>query len=142
MDSAKLDQLKEVLNQTWDEDTCFPNSWDESNPCKGQCEPTACVVQDLLGGDIYKIVGDESIGAKGAHFFNVIDGEIVDLTAAQFDGPVAYGKGYKVEGIALGQLRTHGRYNRRQRYENLKGRVAAVMEYPEVAACGLNTEEK
>lgn len=140
MDAAKLDQLKDVLNRVWAEDTCYPGSWNKDIPCKGQCEPTACVVQDLFGGDIYKIVGDESIGAKGAHFFNVIDGKIVDLTAAQFDGPVAYGKGNKVEGLALRQLRTHSRFNRKQRYENLKRRVAEVMDYPGVVARGLNAE--
>jgi hypothetical protein len=77
MDAAKLDQLKDVLNRVWAEDTCYPSSWNKDNPCKGQCEPTACVVQDLFGGNIYKIVGDKSIGAKGAHFFNVIDGAIL-----------------------------------------------------------------
>ena len=129
MDEAKLDQLKIVLNQVWAEDTCYPGSWDKNNPCKGQCEPTACVVQDLFGGDIYKIVGDKSIGSKGAHFFNVIEGNVVDLTAAQFDSPVAYERGKKVEGQAFQQLRTHGRYNRKLRYENLKRKVADEMEY-------------
>ena len=124
MDAAKLDQLKDVLNRVWAEDTCYPGSWNKDIPCKGQCEPTACVVQDLFGGDIYKIVGDESIGAKGAHFFNVIDGKI------------AYGKGYQVEGLALRQLRTYSLFNRKQRYENLKRKIAAIMEYP------LNAEGK
>lgn len=88
MNSAKLDQLKVVLSRAWAEDTCYPGSWNKDNPCKGQCEPTACLVQNLFGGDIYKLVGDDSIGSKGAHYYNFIENQFIDLTAIQFCGSV------------------------------------------------------
>lgn len=142
MDVAKLNRLKKNLNDVWTEDTCFPGLWNENKICMGQCEPTACVVQDLFGGDIYKIVGDNSIGSKGVHLFNIIEGNVVDLTAAQFDNPVAYEKGKKMEGSALRQLRTHRRYNRKQRYEILKRKVSLMMECPVDDVSNFCFEEK
>ena len=153
MDAAKLDQLKDVLNRVWAEDTCYPGSWNKDIPCKGQCEPTACVVQDLFGGDIYKIdinTLQETLVASTGVDAQYIQPSAIDsktntlywayITAGGADSGLL--KGYKVEGLALRQLRTHGRFNRKQRYENLKRRVAEVMDYPGVVARGLNTEKK
>lgn len=123
LNKQELKSFKEKLETAWCEESCYPGSWDPSRPCKGQCEPTACLVQDIFGGDIYKLVGDPSIGSKGAHFFNLIDGEWIDLTAEQFAGTPAYNNGKIVEGRALSQLRTHSRYNRKERYQVLKNKI-------------------
>lgn len=126
LNKQDLEKFKKKIEKAWCEESCYPGSWNASLPCKGQCEPTACLVQEKFGGDIYKLVGDPSIGSKGAHFFNLIDGEWIDLTAKQFDGTPAYDKGKIVEGRALSQLRTHSRYSRKQRYEILKKKIEEI----------------
>jgi hypothetical protein len=59
--------------------------WRADNPACGQCSVTALVVQDACGGEILKTDVD---GAW--HFYNRIDGARWDLTASQFDAPIAY----------------------------------------------------
>ncbi len=59
------------------------SKWREENPAKGQCGVTALVVNDLLGGEIYKT---HCLG--GWHFYNKIDGKVYDFTSSQFDEPI------------------------------------------------------
>lgn len=40
-------------------------------------------MQDLFGGDIYKFVDDESVGSMKGCFFNVVDENVIDLTATR-----------------------------------------------------------
>ena len=77
-----LHQLEDILPQCWSIDTCYPtsiNNWNESNISLGQCAITAVIVNDYLGGNIRKCCVDGI-----SHYFNLIDGEIVDLTKGQF----------------------------------------------------------
>ena len=70
------------ITSAWDRDTCHPafvNKYSNENPAAGQCLVTALAVQDEYGGDIY----DCKVG-RSRHFYNVIDGETVDLTFNQF----------------------------------------------------------
>ena len=70
-----------LLNYGWAEETCSNNAqWDEYNPCAGQSATTALVLQDLLGGDIYSF--DYS---NRNHFYNVINGIIVDMTYTELN---------------------------------------------------------
>lgn len=55
------------------------------NPAKGQCGVTALVVNDILGGGIYKTWLDE-----GWHFYNILDGERKDFTQEQFPCNLEY----------------------------------------------------
>lgn len=59
-----------------------PAGWNASNPAWGQCAVTALVIQDVLGGDLLRVVvGDQT------HYFNRLPGgEVIDLTREQF-GP-------------------------------------------------------
>lgn len=79
----EINKLIYILNHCWDNDTCYPevlNEWSVDNRSLGQCAITSLLVNDYLGGSIYKIIVN-NIG----HYFNLVDNEIVDLTASQFD---------------------------------------------------------
>lgn len=74
----------------WGEDTCYKRGqYTRENPARGQCVPTALLVQDLLGGDIAVCkVGRER------HYFNIVSTDkaragYVDLTGHQYEWPGA-----------------------------------------------------
>jgi len=75
--------LRDALETAWSIDSS--TRWTKDVPARGQCGVTALVVQDLFGGDILK-----TPTAQGTHFYNRVGGHRVDLTASQFDAPVAY----------------------------------------------------
>ncbi len=77
-----LTKIIDLLSLAWSKETCYPKStgdWSTENPSCGQCAVSALVVQDFLGGQIAKIYVNQI-----SHYFNVINGEIIDLTAQQF----------------------------------------------------------
>ena len=81
--SGTLRDLYEELREAWSADTCAPRmraGWTKENRTLGQCSVTAFLVQDLFGGKVYGIPLEEG----GYHCYNVIGGEIFDLTDAQF----------------------------------------------------------
>ena len=83
MTKADLDTLRGVLRRCWTVDTS--SQWLPENPARGQCNVTALVVCDYLGGEILKTpVGDDW------HFYNRVDGIVHDLTAEQFSVVPAY----------------------------------------------------
>ncbi|MBN8192966.1 hypothetical protein JI667_12515 [Bacillus sp. NTK074B] len=75
--------LVEVLRRSWSLKTS--SKWTAEIPAKGQCGVTSLVVNDLLGGEIYKTRLYE-----GWHFYNVIDHIRHDFTASQFGGAIQY----------------------------------------------------
>ncbi|PIE03793.1 MAG: hypothetical protein CSA81_00445 [Acidobacteria bacterium] len=81
-DRQSVSKIKNFLRQAWSAETCYPkqaSDWSTDNPSLGQCAVSALVVQDQLGGELAKCyVGENS------HYFNVIDGQIIDTTAEQF----------------------------------------------------------
>lgn len=86
-----IDELKKKLLRVYDETTVHPNwrdGWSIDNPTYGQCVPTSLLVQNLFGGEIYKLEQD-------SHYYNVIKDKIVDLTKEQFNYELDYSKGVK-----------------------------------------------
>lgn len=77
--------LLEAVAACWSADTSSDlTGWDESNPAYGQDVPTALVLQDYLGGEIWRL----SIQGK-AHLLNHFDdGTSLDATISQY-GPDA-----------------------------------------------------
>lgn len=76
----ELDKLKTILNSLYSKETCYPgcrNQWNDDNKTLGHCAIVALIINDYFGGYICKIKVDY-------HYFNLIDGEIVDLTSGQF----------------------------------------------------------
>jgi hypothetical protein len=85
-----LDTIEAALRASWAADTCSPDDlaragWHAGNPAWGQCDITALVVHDLLGGDL--MLGDVRRGAErhGYHWWNrLASGVEIDLTRSQF----------------------------------------------------------
>ncbi len=105
-----MENLETILNLSWEKRTCYKDSkkkWTCDKPYIGQCAVTALVVNDLLGGDIMKVkVNGES------HYYNVVDGDIIDYTRKQYeDGLINYTDGkLAYRGRILRDLDTKSRY--------------------------------
>lgn len=80
----EIDALFGVLLKSWVKRDEYSDNGEagydfDNNPAYGQCSVTALIVQDYLGGEIYRVrIGD------GTHYFNKIDGQFFDLTSDQF----------------------------------------------------------
>ena len=110
---------KSLINKiklAWCAETAHPayaSKWSAENPAIGQCLVTALIIQDELGGDIY----DCKVG-RSRHFYNVINGETVDLTFSQFpDGSEITDSRIRDRKQLLANKET------KQRYELLKSRI-------------------
>ena len=82
----EINELKNILLKSWSRETCSPglrNEWSEENPSLGQCAITAMLVYYLFGGKIMRCMA-----STGSHYYNMINGEIVDLTVKQFMGEI------------------------------------------------------
>ena len=82
----KIEVLKKLLMNFWCEDTCSPvfrEQWNRDNPSLGQCAITALIVNDFFGGKIMRCMT-----SSGSHYYNLIDGKIIDLTIEQFLGEI------------------------------------------------------
>ncbi|MBQ3279090.1 MAG: hypothetical protein IJG94_08000 [Clostridia bacterium] len=81
--SGTLREMYERLGKAWCAETCAPRmrgDWTPENRTLGQCSVTAFLVQDYFGGTVYGIPLPEG----GFHCYNVIGGQVFDLTDAQF----------------------------------------------------------
>ena len=83
-----IELIEKYLMKVYSKDTCYPKDsdrWNLNNPTLGHCAIVSLILNDYLGGQIYKTkVGEVS------HYFNYISDEIVDLTASQFNGKIDY----------------------------------------------------
>ena len=71
------------LKKAWCKESCSPSlrvNWPNGSIAKGQCFVTAIAVRDIFGGEVFEL----RIAEKEIHYYNVIDGEIVDLSSEQF----------------------------------------------------------
>lgn len=85
MDQTKIDLLKARLQTAWSAASSNdPSNWTITNPSYGQCAVTACVVQEELGGDVVWADAVLPNGKTSSHYWNIIDGQQVDLTRDQF----------------------------------------------------------
>lgn len=118
MESMKnFKKISELIKRAWGQDTIYPGLvFDKNKPYVGQCEPTACLLQDLFGGDIYKIENDSSIAPKKTHYYNCINGHFYDITKEQFKSPVPYENGMILTEKQCNTLRTTSYCNRMSRY--------------------------
>ncbi|MCR9255964.1 MAG: hypothetical protein NXI16_07695 [Alphaproteobacteria bacterium] len=78
-----INAVQAALRRSWS--LRSSTKWKPENPALGNCGVSALVAHDHLGGEILKTrYGDLW------HFYNQIDGEIVDFTDSQFDAPLQY----------------------------------------------------
>ena len=72
--------LYDLISDSWCDDTSnedLPYIYPASI---GQCDVTSLLIKELLGGKIMKC-----LGVRGYHYYNEINGEIIDLTSDQYD---------------------------------------------------------
>lgn len=116
--ASSIVKICNALSTNWSGETSYCDDWSSSNPSSGQCAVSALVLQDYCGGEIRRCVV-----AGTPHYFNRIDGQVVDSTAAQF-GMVAIN-------YDTATVRSRQRILRHadtcRRYELLKGRVKEAM---------------
>lgn len=85
-----LADIEAAIRAGWSADTCEPADisripWTAENPAWGQCDITAVVVQDIVGGEL--VLGEVFIDGRqeGYHWWNLLPGGIrIDLTREQF----------------------------------------------------------
>jgi hypothetical protein len=109
-------------------DTSSAPGWTETNRAKGQCAVTACVVQDYFGGDILNTVATLPSSETVSHYFNVVDGETIDLTREQFPEGTTFTRPAAKPGRYSSTREYCLSYeSTRLRYEKLRSRVANVI---------------
>ena len=124
---GQIEKLTSAIHQGWSADTtASPDEWDaEDRPSRGQCVPTALVVQDHTGGSLERLA-TEFNGARETHYRNIgDDGTITDLTRDQYPADQAF-----VPAPVEGDVREYvlGNENTRRRYLLLAGAVEKLLE--------------
>ena len=86
MENALLERLHQALRDGWSANTSADaGAWSVETPSWRQCAVTACVVQDLLGGEILWATATTPDAERHSHYFNRLpDGTVLDLTRDQF----------------------------------------------------------
>lgn len=88
----KLETVESALYECYSEDLCYykvKQNWSEKNRACGMCTISTLIINDYFGGEICKI------HVEGvSHYFNLLEGEIVDVTARQFSEKIDY-NGYE-----------------------------------------------
>lgn len=77
-----LNEVRDMLEKSWTKETCslgLKDIWTIDNKALGQCAVTALIVNDFLGGKIMRCMCE-----SGSHYYNLINGEVIDLTDSQF----------------------------------------------------------
>jgi hypothetical protein len=120
-------EIDAAVRGSWAADTCSADDaarapWTTDNPAWGQCDVTALVLHDLLGGSL--MVGEVHLHGEqhGYHWWNRLESGVeIDLTREQFqDGQV----------VTAGRIVTRppGPPRRRQReYDLLRHRVLSTL---------------
>ena len=108
-----LDRLAALLPRGWSRGSAA--RWRADDPAAGQCNVTAVLAHELLGGEILKT----RVGTSW-HFYNRLDGMRHDLTASQFAAPVAHDDVASSRAEAMAGILP-------AEYAALRGRVLALL---------------
>lgn len=131
MNKDRLAIIQTALEDSWTAETsASPDRWSTKNAALGQCATTACVVQDYMGGEIVNSVATLPDGSTDSHYFNIIEGEEVDLTRVQFPEGTIYTPAQPKPGN-LDSTRSYvlSYEPTRLRYEELKARVIEALAW-------------
>lgn len=117
-------KLYDLLSKCWGPESCSKRlapKWNKDNKTLAQCSPTAYVVQDIFGGEVFGTPLNNGL----THSFNIIDGVIIDLTSEQFHGETV---NYSIQ-IPLPRDEVFEREpEKKQRYLALKGKLDELAE--------------
>ena len=120
--ATTLTELEAVIAAAWGIDTTDdPEEWSAENPARGQCDVTALVVRDLLGGDI--LIANVLREGKRIerHAWNRLpSGLTLDLTRSQFLHGETFEEPVVQEPLAVAAAP--------ERYDRLARRVRAALE--------------
>ena len=114
----EINNLSRRLYLCYSKDICYPkirDNWNEKNKYFGMCAITSLIVNDYFGGEICKVYVD-----KISHYFNLLNDEIIDLTAKQFETGVNYSN-YEI--LQRNDVLTE---DTKKRYDLLKKRLEDV----------------
>jgi hypothetical protein len=86
---TNLHEIERAVRASWGVDVCEDPAdvarWSPVNRARGQCGPTALVLNDLLGGDLCLAEVHRPDGTRqGFHWWNRLAGVEIDLTREQF----------------------------------------------------------
>jgi hypothetical protein len=128
-----LAALEQAIREAWSLDTADEDDgWTPENPSRGQCDITALVVQDVLGGDILGAdVYLDGARIEGHMWNRLVSGIEIDLTREQFRRGETIGEprtGRRTSAIADP---SHPRYHRYEAYLVLSERVRGRLGLPE-----------
>ena len=79
--------ITEALRASWRPETStLGDDLPVDNPARGQCAVSSLVVQDFLGGDLFRVrVSGDGIDER--HYYNVLDDStVIDTTREQYQG--------------------------------------------------------
>ena len=118
-----LAQLEQAIRESWSLDTSDdPHEWSPENPSRGQCDITALVVNDLVGGQLLEQTSSSVTGAsKGICGTASRSGIDVDLTRDHGERIGAPRVSSRPAEFAV----DHPRYHRYETYLVLSERVRA-----------------
>ena len=128
---ASPDTLTNVIRSAWNsETTSIPDEWDaETNPARGQCVPTALVVQDYMGGQIMRVMTYVN-GGRETHYRNILpDGSSMDVSGDQYPETQVFSVAPVVGSVEFTTLRDYmlSYPATRHRYELLAAAVNELM---------------
>lgn len=129
-DTAVVAMLVNLLKACWCAETsASPQEWAASNPAWGQCAVTALVVDNIFHARIVKCEATLPCGRTIGHYYNVVDGQAVDLTRDQFPQGTIFTKGEaRRQGFATTREYLLSAATTRARYDRLMAAMADAME--------------
>ena len=83
-----IDTFQKIVYSLYSKELCYAKSshlWNKDNPCIGMCAITSLLVHEYFGYEIGKIKVDGI-----SHYFNLCNGDIIDLTKNQFNHSISY----------------------------------------------------
>lgn len=123
----QIELVKFSIYSAWDSSTAFPMptcDFLRNDRAIGQCAVSAVLLQDYFGGEIKKGI----VNGLFKHYWNVIDGERLDITASQFCPPITI---TDEKNASRENLLTDSSFY--QRYSILKSRVEVfIHRYQEI----------
>jgi hypothetical protein len=81
---ADFEDIARAAKRAWARETSAAAEWTTKEPELGQCAVTALLVQDAYGGVLKRALVNSV-----SHYWNEVDGQVVDLTRAQFEAPLS-----------------------------------------------------